>query len=94
MANGALQRPEERVVRLDRNRADDAAGHQEAEGMDRIGRVRAEHHVARRGDRLGHVGKAFLRAERRHDLGVGVELDVEAAGVIGGLGAAQAGNAA
>jgi len=93
MAHRPLERREEGFVRLDRDRADDAAGHQEAEGMDRIGRVGAEHHVARRCDRLGHVGKALLRAERRNDLGVGVELDVEAAGIIGRLGPTQAGNA-
>ena len=81
-------------VGSDRHRADHAARHQEAEGMDRIGRVRAQHHVARRGDRLRHVGEAFLGAERRDDLRVGIELHAEAAGVIGGLGAAQAGNAA
>ena len=61
--------------------------------MDRIGRVGHQHHVARRGDRLRHVGEAFLRAERRDDLGLGIELHAEAARVIAGLGAAQAGNA-
>ena len=94
MAHAALQRRDEAVVRLDLQRADDAARHDEAEGVDRIGRVRAQDHVARRGDRLRHVGEAFLRAERRDDLRVGIELHAEAAGIIGGLGAAQARNAA
>ncbi len=58
--------------------------------MDRIGGIGHEHHVARRGDRLRHVGEAFLRAERRDDLGVGIELHAETALVIAGLGAAQA----
>ena len=70
--------------------ADHAARHDEAELMDRIGRVRHEDHVAGRGDRLRHVGEAFLRAERRHDLRVGIELHAEAARVIGGLRLAQA----
>ena len=34
--------------------------------MDRIGRIGHQHHVARRRDRLRHVGEAFLGAER-HD---------------------------
>ena len=94
MADAALQRRDEAVVRLDLQRADDAARHDEAEGVDRIGRVRAQDHVAGRGDRLRHVGEAFLGTERRHDLRVGIELHAEAAGIIVGLGAAQAGNAA
>ena len=61
--------------------------------MDRIARVGHQHDVARRGDRLGDVGEAFLGAERRDDLGVGIELHAEAAGVIAGLGAAQPGDA-
>ena len=94
MADAALQRRDEAVVGLDLQRADDAARHDEAEGVDRIGRVRAQDHVARRGDRLRHVGEAFLGAERRDDLRFGIELHAEAAGVVAGLGAAQAGNAA
>ena len=94
MADAALQRRDEAVVGLDLQRADDAARHDEAEGVDRIGRVRAEDDVARRGDRLRHVGEAFLGAERRDDLRVGIELHAEAARIIVGLRAAQAGNAA
>ena len=89
----ALERDEIVGRRLCRHGADDAARHQEAEGVDRIGGVRHEHDVAGRGDRLRHIGEAFLRAERGHDLRVGVELHAEAAAVIGGLGAAQARNA-
>jgi hypothetical protein len=62
-----------------RHRADHAAGHQEAEGVDRIARVGHQHDVARRGDRLGDIGEAFLRAQRDDDLGVGIELHAEAA---------------
>ena len=58
--------------------------------MDRIARIGHEHDVARRGDRLRHVGEAFLRAERGDHLAVRIELHAEAAGVIGGLGAAEA----
>ena len=79
--------------RLGRHRADDAARHQEAEGVDRIGRVRHQHDVARRGDRLRHVGEAFLRAEGGDHLRLGIELHAEPARVIARLRAAQAGDA-
>ena len=80
--------------RLRRHRADHAARHQEAEGVDRIARIRAQDDVAGRGDRLRDVGKALLRAQRRHDLGVRIELHAKAPRVIGGLRLAQPGNAA
>ena len=89
----ALERREEIRRRLRRHRADHAAGHQEAEGVDRIARIGHQHDVARRGDRLRHVGEAFLGAERGDDLGVRIELHAEAPRVIGRLRAAQAGNA-
>ena len=94
MDDRALHRLEELRRRLRRHRADHAARHQEAEGMDRVARIGAQDDVARRGDRLRDIGKAFLRAERRDDLGVRIELHAEAARVIGGLRLAQAGNAA
>ena len=50
-------------------------------------------HVARRGDRLRHVGEALLGAQRGDDLRLGVELHAEAARVVGGLRLAQARNA-
>ena len=61
--------------------------------MDWIGRVRAEDDVTRRGDRLRHVGKAFLGAEGRDHLRVGIQLHAESARIVGSLGAAQTGNA-
>ncbi len=88
-----LQRGEEAGRRVGGDRADRAARHEEAEGVDGVGGIGHNHHVARTGDRLRHVGEAFLGAERRHDLRVGIDLHAEAAGVIGRLGAAQAGNA-
>ena len=94
MDDRALERVEEIRRRLRRHRADRAARHQEAEGVDRIARVGHQHHVAGRGDRLRHIGEAFLGAQRGDDLGLGIELHAEAALVIGGLRAAQAGNAA
>ena len=36
-----------------------------------------------RGDRLGEIGETFLGSQRHDDLALGVELDAEAAGVIG-----------
>ena len=61
-----------------------------AELVDRIGRIRHQDHVARRGDGLRHVGEAFLGAERGDDLRLGIELHAEAALVVGGLRLAQA----
>ena len=90
--HGALERREEFGRRLRRHRADHAARHQETEGVDRIARIGHQHHVPRRSDRLRDIGKAFLRAERGDDLGLGIELHAEPAGVISGLGAAQPGN--
>ena len=90
MHDRALERREEFRRGLRRHRADHAARHQKAEGMDRIARIGHQHDVARRGDRLRHVGEAFLGAERGDDLGLGIELHAEAALVIGGLRAAQA----
>ena len=89
----AFERRKERRRRVGRHRADDAARHQEAEGVDRVARVRHDHHIARRRDGLRHVGEAFLGAERRDHLRIGIELHAEAAPVIGGLGAQQARNA-
>ncbi len=93
MQHRALERAEERVVGLDRHRADGAAGHQEAEDVDRIGRIGNDDDVAGRGDRLRDVGEAFLGAERGDDLRFGIELDAEAARIIGRLRAAQPGYA-
>ena len=94
MDDRALDRLEELRRRLRRHRADHAAGHQESEGVDRIARIGTQHDVAGRGDRLRHVGKAFLRAQRRDDLGFRIEFHAKAPGVIGRLRLAQAGNAA
>ena len=88
----ALERPEKRRVGLNRNRADGTPGHQEAERVNRIGRVWNDNDVARRRDRLRHVGEAFLGAERGDDLRFRIELYAETPRVIGGLGAAQTGN--
>ena len=93
MQHGAFERAEKRVVRFDRHRADGAACHQETEDVDRIGRVRNDDDIARRGDRLGDIGETFLRAERGDDLRLGIELHAETARIIGGLGAAQPRNA-
>ena len=74
--------------------ADHAAGHDEAELVDGISRVRHEDDVAWPGDGLRHIGEAFLGAERGDDLRLGVELHAEAARVIGALRPPQALDAA
>ena len=58
---------EEIVAGRGRDRADRGAGDDEAEAVDRVARVGREDDVARRGDRLGEVGEAFLRAEGDDD---------------------------
>ena len=73
--------------------AERAAGDHEAVGVDGVAGVRDEHDVAGGGDRHGEVGEALLGAEGGDDLGLGVELHPEAAGVVAGLGAAEAGDA-
>ncbi len=78
----------------DRDMTHRGAGDDEAEGMDRIGRIRREDDVAWRGDRLRQIGETLFRAEGDDHLALGIELDAETAGVIGRLGAAQAGDAA
>ena len=94
MDDRPLHRLEELRRRLRRHRADDAARHQKSEGVDRIARIWTEDHVARRGDRLRDIGETLLRAQRRDDLGLRIELHAEAPVVIGGLGLAQAIDAA
>ncbi len=71
--------------------AEGAAGDHESVGVDRVGGVGDEHDVAGGGDRHGEVGEAFLGAEGGDDLGLGIELHAEAAGVVAGLSAAEAG---
>ncbi len=89
MHHGPFEGTEIVLVRRRRQSPDDAAGHQESEAVDRVARVGTEHHVAWRGDRLGHVGEAFLRADGDDHLAVGIDLHPEAAAVIGRLGAAK-----
>ena len=93
MLHRVLDGPQEIVAVTRRQMPDRRAGDNEAEGVDRIGRVRNEHNVARRGDGLCHVGKAFLRPQRRDDLRFGIELHAEPARVIRRLRLAQAGYA-
>ena len=78
----------------DRHMAHRGAGHDKAESVDRVARVRHQHDVARPGDRLREVGQPLLGAEGDDDLALGIDLDIEAAGVIAGAGAAQPGDAA
>ena len=88
-----LQRLEILLVRRGRHAADRRARDDEAEGVDRIGRIGRQDHVARLGDRGGQAGQTFLRAHGDDHLGLGIDVHAEAAAVIIGLGAAQARNA-
>ena len=89
-----FQLGEKIVTRADRHVPHRRAGHDEAEGVDRIARVRHQDRIARRGDRLRQIGQPLLRAERDDDLALRIEFDVEAPRVIAGAGAAQPGDAA
>ena len=98
VGDGAVERAQvllgvEPAVVQRRDVAQRAAGDHEAVGVDRVARVRHQHDVAGRGDRHREVGEPLLGAEGGDHLGLGVELHPEAAGVVAGLGAAQAGDA-
>ena len=84
---------EVRLRRQGRDVPDDAACDDEAIGVDGIGGIGADDDIARRGQGLGEVGKAFLRTQCRHNLGVGVELHAKALGIVSRHRAAQARNA-
>src|SRR3546814_13912003 len=62
--------------------------------MDRVARVGRQDDVAGAGDGLGEVGQPLLGAERDDGLALRVQLDAEAARVVGAERAAQAGDAA
>src|SRR3546814_10793913 len=89
-----LELVHEVVAGRDRNAADRRAGDDEAEGMDRVARVGRQDDVAGAGDGLGEVGQPLLGAERDDGLALRVQLDAEAARVVGAERAAQAGDAA
>ncbi len=95
--DGVLHRPVELLpillVRRGRNRADGRPGDDETESVDRVGRARRQHHIARCRDRGGEACQPLLRPHRHHDLALRVEFDPEAALVIAGLRAAQPGDA-
>jgi hypothetical protein len=90
MSDRSFKRRKETVIGNHVERADHTARHDETEGVNGICGVRTKDHVARRGDRLRHVGKAFLGSERRNNLCFGIELDAKSALVIGRLGAPEA----
>ena len=92
--DGLVHRDEKIVIHARRDVAHGRAGYDEAEFVDRIGGIGHEDHVARRGDGLRHIGKAFLRAKRRHNLRVGIELHAETPLVIRRLRAPEPRNAA
>src|SRR5262249_2524742 len=84
MPNRAFECVEEVRGWIRGHRTNSAACHQESECMDRIAWVRYQHNIARRCDSLCDVGEALLRAKRRDDLGIGMELHTEAPVVIRG----------
>ena len=93
MPRRALDGAQELGARARRQMPDGGARDDEAELVNGIGGVGHQDHVAGRRDGLRHVGEAFLRAQRRHDVLVGVEPDAEPALVVGRLRLAQPRNA-
>jgi hypothetical protein len=89
----AIQRPQHVLIRRRRDAAHRGPGDDEAELMDRVGRVRHQDGVARAGDRRGQVGQALLGAQSGDDLGFRVEVDRETALIVGSQGAPQPGDA-
>src|SRR5438270_13469815 len=79
-----LKLAEKVEFRTDRHVAHRSAGHDEAECMNRIRRVRDKNDVARRGDRLGQITQPLFRTEGNDYFAFGIELDLESPGVIGG----------
>jgi hypothetical protein len=94
MAHRALELFHEVEARPPGHGADRRAGDDEAEGVDRIARVRHQDDVAGAGDRLAEVGQALLGAQGDDGFALGIELDPEAPRVVAGDRLAQAGNAA
>jgi hypothetical protein len=93
MADGAFERVQHVPVRRGGDATDRGARDDEAELMDRIGRVGHQDGVAGAGDGGGQIGQTFLGAERCDHFRFGVQRHVEAAAVISGERPAQAGDA-
>ena len=77
----ALEVGREAVLGQQRHQHRVGAGHQRPARVDGVPRIGAQRGVARVEEREVEVEDALLRADRRHDLGVRIELDVEAAHV-------------
>ena len=77
------------VLGLQGHRVRLGARHQGAGDIDRVARFRCQNDVAWIDQRERHMADAVLRAERRQDLGLGIERDIESIAVPVGDGAAQ-----
>ena len=81
--NRALELLKERRTRLRRGQiAQRRPGDDEAEGVDRVGRIGHEDGVAGRRYRLRKIGQPLLGAQRHDHFAFGVEVDVEAPVVV------------
>ena len=93
MPHRAVQRPQHLLIRRGRHGSHRGAGDDEAELVDRIGRVGHQDRVARAGDGRCQVRQPFLGAEGGDHLGFRVQPDVEAPLVVAGQRPPQSGNA-
>ena len=94
VGHGPFEAFEIALVRRGRHAADRRPGDDEAKGEDRVGGVGRQDDVAGFGDSRRQTGQTFLGAHGDDHLGVGIQVHAETAGVVVGLGATQAGNAA
>ena len=94
VARRALDFRQEINARTHRNVTQRAARDDESVGVDRIGRVGDDHHVARAGDRHREVGEPLLGTERGDGLALGIDRHPEAPLVIARDRAPQPANAA
>ena len=88
-----VQGAQHRLVRGGGDAADGRPGDDEAELVDRVGRVGHQDRIAGAGDGGGQVRETLLAAQGRDDLRLRIQLHVEPALVVGGQRAAQPGDA-
>ena len=96
MMNGSFKRMKEPFCLLrtvgQRKLANSRPGDDEAVRVDRIGRARNNHHIARCRDRLCQICKSFLGSQGCDHFRFRIEQHTKTPPVIGGHGAAQTGN--
>ena len=91
-AHGAFQRFKITLVGRCRHAANRGARNDETKGVNRVAGVGREHDIARRGDRLREIRKAFFRPQGHHNFAIGIKIDAKTAAIIIGLRAPKTRN--